>query len=116
MFKGAKINLAKDGATPLFIAMQNGHRAIVELLLSKAADTGRCHGGFTTPAEAASHCGHQTIAKLLLSSTTSSSGSADGTFGPLITSQAPRMLKDLEGLMSLAESTKSTSFPTSCRG
>ena len=38
---GAKVDAAKDGATPLFIACQNGHVDAARLLLDNGADVNR---------------------------------------------------------------------------
>jgi hypothetical protein len=66
---GAAVNQAtQDGATPLFIAAQIGHAAVVQLLVKEcggaAVNQATQNGG--TPLHAAAHQGHGEIAKWLV--------------------------------------------------
>nr|XP_034330634.1 uncharacterized protein LOC105344498 isoform X7 [Crassostrea gigas] len=65
---GADINLCnKNGATPLYIACQNGHNSTVQLLLSNGADLNLCDEDGTSPLFVACQNGHNSTVKLLLS-------------------------------------------------
>ena len=68
LLDGANVTAAKDnGCTPLFIAAQNGHKEIVQLLLAvpginiNAAKDNGC-----TPLYIAAEKGHKEIVQLLL--------------------------------------------------
>jgi ankyrin repeat protein len=47
---GARINAAEvDGATPLYIAAQNGQEEIVKMLIEAGANINACEGEGATP-------------------------------------------------------------------
>jgi len=54
------------GATPLFVASENGHEYIAELLLAKRASVNNAMNDGTTPLLIACQNGYEDIAKLLL--------------------------------------------------
>ena len=77
----------------LYAAARTGHRAIVELLLSKGADASICSRGIS-PADIAEQKGHQGIAQLLKSRATSiATSSIASSIGPL-TSHARTLADD----------------------
>ncbi|XP_065925741.1 ankyrin repeat domain-containing protein 50-like [Magallana gigas] len=66
--KGADINLCESaGASPLYIACQNGHNTTVQLLLSNKADINLCAKNGTSPLYIACQKGHDSTVQLLLS-------------------------------------------------
>jgi len=54
------------GCTPLYIACQNGHAAMVGLLLGQGADREKANNNGFTPLYVACEKGHEKIARLLL--------------------------------------------------
>lgn len=65
--KKANINaLDKDSGTPLHLASENGHEAIVKLLLEKGADLEALDSDDSTPLHRASENGYHEVVKLLL--------------------------------------------------
>jgi ankyrin repeat protein len=56
----------KDRATPVFIAAQNGHKAVLQLLIAAGAHLDVPRNDGATPLWIASQMGHDHIAKLLL--------------------------------------------------
>ncbi len=66
--KGADVNQANsnNGATPLFMACQNGHVAIVDALLVNGADVNQASHDGTTPLYIACQNGHVAIVDALL--------------------------------------------------
>jgi ankyrin repeat protein len=52
-----------DGTTPLCVAVQKGHEAVVKLLLDRRADASK-DGPFGTPASIAGELGHARIVAL----------------------------------------------------
>jgi hypothetical protein len=63
---GAQVNQAdNDGITPLYIACQEGHASVCEMLLSHGADINK-HGNAFSPLSIASRNGHVSVSHLLL--------------------------------------------------
>eukprot|EP00105_Crassostrea_gigas_P034772 XP_019918920.1 PREDICTED: ankyrin-3-like isoform X2 [Crassostrea gigas] len=66
--KGADINLCKEnGASPLFIACENGYDSTVQLLLNEGADNSLCDANGASPFHIACQNGHDSTVQLLLS-------------------------------------------------
>ena len=55
-----------NGATPLYVAAQNGHTEVVKLLLANKADVNARHTDGRTPLWMAAQEGHTEVVKLLL--------------------------------------------------
>jgi ankyrin repeat protein len=55
-----------DGATPLIVAVENGHLEVTRLLLASRADVSATNGGGQTPLHVAAIVGQKDAAKLLL--------------------------------------------------
>jgi len=66
--EGVDVNQAvNDGATPLFVASQKGHTAVVSMLLGKqGVDVNQAMDGGTTPLLTASWHGHTAVVSMLL--------------------------------------------------
>ena len=56
----------QDGSSPLFIAAQNGHTNVVQLLLTWGHDVNYKRNDDTTPLWIASQMGHLEVVRLLL--------------------------------------------------
>ncbi len=56
----------KDGATPAFLAAQNGHVAALEFLLDHGASHATCMINGWSPLFFAAHQGHADVVRLLL--------------------------------------------------
>lgn len=56
----------EDGATPLFIACQNGHESTLQLLLNNGADSNLCLEDGTSPLYIACQNGHDITVQFLL--------------------------------------------------
>ena len=54
------------GQTPLYLAAENGHEKVVELLLGNGADVNAQGGDFGNALQAASYGGHEKVVELLL--------------------------------------------------
>ncbi|XP_061193926.1 uncharacterized protein LOC133202172 [Saccostrea echinata] len=66
---GADINHCNnDGASPLYIACENGHGTTVQLLLNKGADINLCNNNGASPLYMACQNGHDSTVQLLLNS------------------------------------------------
>jgi ankyrin repeat protein len=55
-----------NGATPLYVASENGHEGIVSVLLNNDADVNICRSKGSTPLFVACMEGHELVVKLLL--------------------------------------------------
>lgn len=65
---GADIDLCKEnGASPLYIACQEGHDSTVQILLSNGADINKCTENGTSPLTIACQEGHESIVQTLVS-------------------------------------------------
>ena len=65
--KGADVNLCKkNGASPLYIACQNGHESTAQLLLNNGAEVNLCDKEGESPLFKDCHNGHESTAQLLL--------------------------------------------------
>ncbi|XP_078311118.1 uncharacterized protein LOC144617578 isoform X2 [Crassostrea virginica] len=65
--KGADVNLCrKNGASPLFIACQNGHESTVQLLLNNSADVNLCEENGCSPLYITCQQRHESTAQLFL--------------------------------------------------
>ena len=66
--QGVNVNQARNnGATPLFIASQNGHAEVVSMLLAKqGVNVNQAMNGGVTPLSASIKKGHTEVAKLLV--------------------------------------------------
>jgi ankyrin repeat protein len=82
---GADVDMRnKYGATPLFMASQNGHTEIVRLLLAANANVDApCTSDGATPLLMASYRGHTEIVKLLLAADPNVNAANDNGFTPL---------------------------------
>ena len=63
--KGAEVDRAVKGATPLMVACQQGHVDVARLLLDRGAAVDRADEGGWTPLSAAKSHGHASIVALL---------------------------------------------------
>lgn len=64
---GADVNLCmENGASPLYVACQEGHDAVVDILLSKGANINLCMEDGASPLIVASRNGHDITVKYLL--------------------------------------------------
>ena len=64
---GADVNKATDvGATPLYIAAQNGHEAVVRALIELGADINKAKDDGWTPLFIAAEKGHETVVRALI--------------------------------------------------
>jgi ankyrin repeat protein len=63
---GANVNLAmNDGATPAYVASQNGHTDVLALLLKNGADVNLAVNDGRTPAHIASQSGYTDVLAIL---------------------------------------------------
>lgn len=62
----AFLHLLQDRATPIFIASQNGHRAVLMTLLSEGGDPNICRIDGASPLWIAAQMGHDHIVRILL--------------------------------------------------
>lgn len=82
--KGADIDLGKEnGASPLYIACQEGHDTIVQILLTKGADINKCTKNGTSPLTIACQEGHESIVQTLVDSGANINSSMENGSAPL---------------------------------
>lgn len=83
---GADINLCKEnGASPLYLACQEGHDKIVQLLLSNGADLNKCTKNGASPLTIACQEGHKSIVKTLVHSGANINSTMEDGSNPLFT-------------------------------
>ena len=77
--------LCKDpeGSTPLHVAVVNGHKDVVHLLLANKADVSARVNDGATPLHLAAHQGHKEVAELLVASQGGVNTKANNGFTPL---------------------------------
>ena len=64
---GADVNKARhSGATPLFMAAQNGFVELTELLIENGADINQANSNWETPVNVAADNGHVAVVRVLL--------------------------------------------------
>lgn len=82
--KGANINLCKEnGASPFYMACQEGCYKIVEILLSKGADINKCTKNGASPLTIACKEGHESIVQTLVSKGVNINSSMEDGSNPL---------------------------------
>jgi cytohesin len=60
------VNKAKNGGwTPLFVAAQNGHEAVLRVLIKAGADINKAKDDGVTPLFMAATLGHEAIVQIL---------------------------------------------------
>jgi ankyrin repeat protein len=57
---------SEDGCTPLYIAAQNGHAAVVSVLIAAGADVNKARASGGTPLYIAAQRGHAGVVDLLI--------------------------------------------------
>lgn len=81
---GADIDLCiENGASPLYIACQEGYDSIVQMLLTKGADINKCTKNGTSPFTIACQEGHESIVQTLVDSGANINSSMENGSTPL---------------------------------